>query len=303
MNDPSLPLTDDDLSAHLDGEGGPDLAARIADDPVATARLEELRAAAHAVRGATVPPLGADAVDDLLAGALAASDSAPDGRSDPAEHVVTPLAGRRRTGPPWLVAAVVLVLMAVGLGLVWSGTRGSSTDDTASSAGVAERQVDEDTTESAADGDSGGATEGGEATSGGGAAHGSDSPTTAAAEPGLDSADEAADLPDLGPFETPEALRTSLADAFPAAAPTSDATITTSSVDRCAGLLREVLPVEGDPTHVGVAQVGTETVLVYEFTATADPGSTSTTVAGAPATTLTTAVRPAACDPLFVFQR
>lgn len=296
MNDPSLPLTDDELSAHLDGEGGPDLAARIADDPVATARLEALRAAAGAVRGATVPPLRADVVDDLLAGALAASGSAADGPSDPAEHVVAPLAGRRRTGQPWLVAAVVLVLMAVGLGLVWSGTRGGGTDDTASSAGIAERQLDESTTESAADGDS-------SAAEGGDAAGGSASPTTAAAEPGLGSDGEAAALPDLGPFETPEALRTSLADAFPDAAPTTDATITTSSVDRCAGLLREVLPVEGDPTHVGVARVGTETVLVYEFTATADPGSTSTTVAGAPATTLTTAVRPAACDPLFVFQR
>ena len=134
------------------------------------------------------------------------------------------------------------------------------------------------------------------------------SPPTTMATESLGSAEGGVALPDLGTFATAEELRTSLATAFPAGAATttassSDGPLTDTSVTRCAGLLREVLPVEDDPTNVGFAQVGGETVLVYEFTATPDPGSTSTTAAGAPATTLTTAVRPAACDPLFVFQR
>ncbi|MEZ5177416.1 MAG: hypothetical protein R2746_03800 [Acidimicrobiales bacterium] len=117
------------------------------------------------------------------------------------------------------------------------------------------------------------------------------------------------DLPDLGAFDTPEALRSSLADGFPADAPTgraatSEGPIEQVGVDRCAGLLREVLPVTDQaPTQVGFARVGSETVLVYEFTAAPDRAASTTTTPGAAPTVLTTAVRPQACDPLFVFQR
>lgn len=298
MNDPRPPLTDDELSSHLDGEGAPDLDARLAADPAATARLDQLRGAADAVHHAAVEPLPADVVDDLVARALEAAVATGGAPSEPGDHVVAPLRGRGRTGPPWLVAAVVLVLMAVGLGLVWSGTRGGSTEDTATGASAG-RSADEATRDAAAEG--AGSTAGADGDASGGQE--SSPPTTTSAEAGLGSADDGVTLPDLGAFETSEELRSSLADAFPASVPAGPASIAETAVDRCAGLLREVLPVEGDPTHVGFAQVGGETVLVYEFIATPDEGSTTTTVAGAPATTLTTAVRPAACDPLFVFQR
>ena len=99
------------------------------------------------------------------------------------------------------------------------------------------------------------------------------------------------------------------ADGFPADAPTgraatSEGPIEQVGVDRCAGLLREVLPVTDQaPTQVGFARVGSETVLVYEFTAAPDRAASTTTTPGAAPTVLTTAVRPQACDPLFVFQR
>lgn len=296
MNDAPSPLTDDDLSAHLDGEGGPDVADRLAADPAAADRLSELRAAADAVRAVPVVPLEAHVVDALVTRALAAPPSAADGPGAAGDPAGRPLAGRRRANPQWLVAAVVLVLVSAGLALVWSGTHGGAADDTASSAGLTERQADgpaSDATESA-----------GSATAGTG---GGDAATDGDGTAG--STGQAANLPDLGSFETSDALRSSLATAFPADAAAGTATsdgapVTEAAVDRCVGLLREVLPVEGDPTHTGFARVGAETVLVYEFTATPDHGSTTTsTIAGQALTTLTTAVRTDACDPLFVFQR
>jgi anti-sigma factor RsiW len=299
MNDSPRPLTDEDLSAHLDGQGPADLAARLAADPAATARLHELRAAAGAVRDASVAPLDPDPVDDLVGRALAAPEPAAGRPTDQEDQLVVPLAHRRRTGPPWLVAAVVVTLMAVGLGLVWSGTRGGGAEDTATGSSDLGLEVDEAAPESSGDGAAADRDAPGD---------GASNPPSTTASDGLATAEEAVALPDLGAFETSEDLRASLATAFPASAATTTAAseagpITDASVDRCAGLLREVLPVEDDPTHVGFARVGSETVLVYEFEASPDPGSTTTTLAGAPPTTLTTAVRPAACDPLFVFQR
>lgn len=306
MNDPLTPLTDDDLSAHLDGEGGPDVAARLAADPGARSRLEQLRTAAAAVREAPVPPLEPSLVDQLVTRALEAPASEGDHPPAPGDAVVAPLGTRRRADPQWLVAAVVLVLVAAGLALVWSGTRGGGADDTATSAATAERQVDEAAPESAVDG--AGSAAGGDTAADADSGGSASSPTTLGPEAGLGYAGDGVALPDLGTFETSELLRSSLAAAFPADAATATATssgqpITEVTVERCAGLLQEVLPVDGDPTHTGVARIGQETVLVYEFTASADPDASTTTVAGAPATTLTTAVRPAACDPLFVFQR
>lgn len=304
MNDPRPPLSDDELSAHLDGEGAPDLADRIAAEPRAAARLEELRAAATAVSGARVDDLAPSVVDDLVRRALDAGPDVDGGASaagTDADAVVTPLARPARSAPSLLVAAVVLVLVAAGLGLVYSGTRGGDATDTAASGGsaTAERQADEAAPEVAEDADTSGAGSDGAA---GGASPTTTTSTGAAAYAGIE-------LPDLGTFDTPEALRSSLGPGFPASVPTARAStdagpIEQIAVDRCAGLLREVLPVTADdPTHVGVARVAGETVLVYELVSEPDRTASTTTEAGAPATTLTTAVRPQACDPLFVFQR
>lgn len=304
MNDPRPPLTDDELSAHLDGEAAPDVAERLAADPEAAARLEQLRGAAATLGAAPVTPLAADVVDDLVGRAVAAADrdAAPDA-------VVAPLRPSRRSFPSVLVAAVVLVLVAAGLGLVWSGTHGGDPTDTASKGATAERQADQAAPEASGGGSvSTTAAAGSGGDSGGSTASGAAStpPTTAAAD--VDTSAAGVELPDLGAFETPEALRSSLATAFPATAPTgrgaTDAgPLGQTAIDRCAGLLVEVLPVTGDPTHVGFAQVAGQTVLVYEFTAEVDAAASTTTVPGAAPTTLTTAVRPQACDPLFVFQR
>lgn len=307
MNDFSAPLTDDDLSAHLDGEGGPHVADRLASDPNARARLVELRSAADALRSASVVPLAPDLVDGLVDRALVASGSAQDPAGGPDDSTVVPLAERARRAQQWLVAAVVLVLVGAGLALVWSGTRDHGIDQTASSTGAAEREADPSAPERAQD--AGGATAGAGDDTGGDTDDTGSNPTTPSSDASLGSGERALPLPDLGTFATSDELRSSLAAAFPAdttstSASSGGAPITEVSVERCAGLLREVLPVTGDPSHTGVARVGDETVLVYEFTASPDHGSTTTApTPGQPATTLTAAVRPAACDPLFVFQR
>lgn len=309
MNDPLPPLTDDDLSAHLDGEAGTDVVARLATDPAARTRLDELRAAAQAVTDASVTPLEPELADDLIARALDAPAAAEDVATPGDEAVVTPFTGRRGASSQWLVAAVVLVLVAAGLALVWSGTRDTGGDDLASETAASEREADATAPEAGGDGaaNSAAGSAGDASSADTDAGAGSNAPTTAT-EGALAYADEGVTLPDLGSFDTSEALRTSLATAFPADVAAGPAVgpsgpITDAAVERCAALLIEVLPVEGDPLNTGMARVSGETVLVYEFGAAPEAGSTTTTVAGAPATSLTTAVRPAACDPLFVFQR
>ena len=107
----------------------------------------------------------------------------------------------------------------------------------------------------------------------------------------------------LGSFPTAAALRTSLAQAFPAEPAAAKPSVTTAALNRCAGLLQQVLPVAGGPTHVGVATVAGETVAVYEFAGAPDATSTQSSTTLPRATTLTVAVHPAACDRVFAFQR
>lgn len=128
MSHAASPLTDEDLCAVLDGEAPDELVERVRADAAAQHRLDQLRTASLHLRGAVPPPLDADTVDDLIARALADVPSSGPG------SLATLQSGRRPSSAPrWLVAAIVVVLAAIGLGLVWSGTRPTGRGPVASS--------------------------------------------------------------------------------------------------------------------------------------------------------------------------
>ena len=301
MNDQPTPLTDHDLSAYLDGEADEGLAARIETDATAQARLAQLRAASTALTDEPVTPLAPGVVDDLIATALAAADASPaNGSTDAEVHPLAPPQPARRGVPSWLVAAVVVVLMGVGLALVWSGTHSktSSTSDLATSA------TTEKSAESKAAADSDAAT-GGDASASAATPDASGSAHSGSATTIAPSASVTADTAviQLGSFPTAAALRTALARAFPTEPNAAKPSVTTAALNRCSGLLQQVLPVAGGPVHVGVATVAGKTVAVYEFVGAPDATSAEGSTTVPRATTLTVAVHPAACDRVLAFQR
>jgi hypothetical protein len=114
---PNHPTDDDEIvSAVLDGEATPDEVARVAADPVLSARLEVLRRVADAV-ATPVVPLDEAARTSLIDAAIAAA-TGPDAAET--GGVMDELAARRSrrgggSAVPWLAAAAVLVAL-VGLG-------------------------------------------------------------------------------------------------------------------------------------------------------------------------------------------
>ena len=307
MTDHTTP-TDDDLSLALDGEASPELLARIAASPEAQARLDQLRAAADRVAGSTVPPLDAGTVDGLISTALDTPIAPSRGAST----------GR---GPaPWLVAAAVILLMAVGLTLVWAG-RGSEDDQASarfdsvgqsisSAESSGSDQADSSFSESA--GKSGTAESTGEQTASPAGGHGS--ATTVVADSG------ASDLPlvFLGTYPSGNRLRAATASSWADAVEDSDSPLTYSgstttpdggagrrgmvpappadeSVDRCAQQLQVTLSLEDGPVQTGYATVEDDEVLVYEFA--------TTSARDGKETTLVAAVGVDACNEVVIFER
>lgn len=281
---PTSPLSDDELSADLDGEVAPDVHAAIEADPAAVARRAELARARAAVGAATVPALDPRTVDDLVGRALEAAD----------DGTVVPLAraGAGRRGPaPWMVAAAVLLLMAAGLALIYTGRDADETAMTTSG----------DTPSTLAAGDA----EGGmEAADGARPAdelsaselpqHGAVVPETGAAATTIDPND----VGFLGAFDDPAALRTAAAAQLVASTepPPSDATEPSiESLDRCDQQLRAVLETEETSIERGWALVDGDTVLVYGFERPAFSDGSPTTVVAA--------VGIAACEQVVLFER
>jgi Putative zinc-finger len=115
---------DELLSAYLDGEATPAAVARIEADPVARARLAELRAAAALV-ATPVDSLPPDRADTAIAAALAAR---PNGAT------VIDLARRRRLLTVASIAAAVLLLGGIAIGVSRSRSSSPTAVATASSA-------------------------------------------------------------------------------------------------------------------------------------------------------------------------
>ena len=308
MTDHSTP-TDDELSLALDGKADAALQARIDASPEAQARLEQLRAAATLVSGTPIPPLDAEVVDGLIATA-----------------VDTPIAPNQRVaarrGPtPWLVAAAVILLMAVGLSLVWAG-RGSEGDQanatfqtvgdsiSAESSSEAPEEADAQFTETEA---------GAQASTGAGKASEAP-PGSHGAGTTLVPSTTSGDLPRiyLGSYPDGDALRSatasSLAETWRSSgsiaaydrSTTAEGPNGTSArgagdvpslaaVDRCAEQLRVTLSLKAGPIQTGYALVDGASVLVLEFAAVSsvDGGET----------TLVAAVGTDACDEVVIFER
>jgi hypothetical protein len=340
------PLTDDDLSAVLDGEAPAHVVARAEADPAARARLAELRAAADFV-AAPVAALPDDVVDRLVSRALDAADQAfddrpgtaaaaiatpldaradadaeadddgagagDDGSSDGGsgdradertdDDVVLPLAPRRsarRAAPPtWLVAAVVAALVAVGLGLVWSGRSQDRTDTATSTAATSKSAEGAGRDSSGAGSVADGADEADGDTSSDAAGGGHGSPATTAVPPTDTQASSAGPAIDLGTFPSTAALRESLRASFPesrnAYRAEDSSSPTAVAVARCAAQVQVTLSLDDPPTASGVATVAGDRVLVYEF-------ATRSFDDRAP-TTLVSAVTVDACDPVLTFER
>ena len=313
MTEPLPPLTDEDLSAVLDGEAGPEVVARVQADPAARARMDAFRAAGDALRQAPVVPPDGGTVDDLIGRALAEADQAagtPDDDADQDDQddqdgstaVLTPLASPRgrRGAPRWLVAATIVALVAVGLGLVWSG-RGTEGGD------VAQRTAGGSASSQEYDAESGGGAGRGDASDPADpSASGKPVPgdTTAAESSPSPAADDAVDapLPDLGTFATFEALRESLRISFPEPTPetrtspgTSPGLPSVAQVDRCDTQMQQVFDIPGGPTDTGIATVDGETVLVFEYA--------RDSFADAQPTTFVTVVSPEACTAELSFER
>lgn len=305
MTEPLPPLTDEDLSAVLDGEAGPEVVARVQADPAARARVDAFRAAGDALRQAPVDPLDAATVDHLIAGALASADGAgtADGAAT-ADHdrgtdaVVTPLAPRRnnRGAPRWLVAAAIIALVAVGLGLVWSGVSNDGDSN------LAQQTADQsgDSSEESDSGAGGGGDSGGAAiepeapdTEGTGGEGPQAVPTTTGESA---SEDTIPDVVDLGGFASFDALRTALRTTFPASATARENDgPSQEQIDRCDTQMRQVFEIADGPVNTGIATVADQEVIVFEY----DRPSFAD---GRP-TTFVTAVTPDACTAELSFER
>ncbi|MGN6693347.1 MAG: hypothetical protein ACTHN0_04150 [Aquihabitans sp.] len=299
------PLSDDDLSLALDGEADAELLARIHADPEAQTRLDELRAAQALLTGSSIPPLGDDVVDGLVATAI----------DTPVAPVRTGRTGQRRAAP-WIVAAAVILLMAVGLSLVWAGR--SDDQDQAGASLTAQDAAAEKTEGTAADSSFSDSAAGGSSATDEGPSGGHGSPTTVASPTA--SAD-AVPVLYLGSYSSGADLRTATATSLDDAWQKSGARLqygdttteaddeaagrrglsaqnppSQSSVDRCAEQLQVTLSMEKAPIQTGYATVAGKDVLVYEF------ATTSAKDAGRE-TTLVAAVGADACDEVVFFER
>jgi hypothetical protein len=299
------PFDDLQLSAALDDDVDAGVAARIEQDPEAQVRLDQLRTARDLVAAATVDPLPRATVDHLLTTALGAADTDTDtdeaGSAPTAPDVVAPSTGRRPGPvPAWLVAAVVLVLMGVGLSLVYAGRD----DDTE----VAVSEVGQSGAE-AADGGAGARTDGetGAPDAGSTAAAEAEAPEPdgAATEgAGTDDAPTATTLSPtgvpvlvpLGSFTDADALRVHLRDGFPAPAAGSEPATETDldAAFRCLGKIDGMFGTGSEPVQVGLATVADEPTVVYELPYRTDDGRD---------TTLVVAVGELTCIPSLSFQR
>ena len=301
MTDHSTP-TDDDLSLAHDGEADAELLARIEASPEAQARLEQLRAASRLVGNAPVPPLADGTVDELIATAL-------DTPVAPARRTST--TSRRRGAAPWLVAASVVLLMAVGLSLVWAGR--SSDDDQASATKASESAdgIEAAGGGSVADSASPSAEE---RTAAGMVPGGHGAPTTTAAATGSQAVPP---IVYLGTYPSGDRLRAATASSFTEALDASGSPLefgdpdpgaggeeinrtmpappAQTAVDRCAEQLQITLSLEAGPLQTGYAVVDDTDVLVYEFA--------TTSARDAKETTLVAAVGADACDEVVLFER
>jgi hypothetical protein len=284
--DPPTPFTDDDLSADLDGEVTSAVHDAIEDDPAARARRAELARARALVASSSTPSLAPDVAERLLDAAI-----------DAADRPLAPVAPLRRwRGPaPWQVAAAVILLVAVGLSLVYTGR--DQVDDLASTAATS--------LDDGAEGEQlAGGSEGLDGSNGAGPEaldlppHGGDLATSAPASRGGVAESAGPEATYLGSFGSADELRAALALVTEAdqtvQAPAIDPP-SVASLDRCDDQIQVVLEIDAPASIRGYALVDGRVVLVYEY---ARPSFAD----GTP-TTLVVGVGVEACEQVITFER
>ncbi len=308
------PLDDLDLSAVLDGEADEAVLERLSADPAAQARLGQIEAVRALVATAPVPEPSADQVDALVATAIAAADidptsgahGAPNDTRSGAEHLTgttpVPASRRSRAVPPWLVAAAVVVLVALGLSLVWMGRDadtqvafdqvGASIDSQATSGADAGASRNESFDDDAEAPDTAAAEMAPDALL-------EDAPSGAPTTTGPRSGADVPTLVHLGEFSDVDALREHLREGFPA--DPSDGSLPETGIEddlaaafRCLGKVDGLFEPAGDPTDVGLAIVDGQPNVVYDLPYVTDEGRE---------TTLVIAVDEVSCIPVLAFQR
>lgn len=269
MNPNPAPISDEELSAVLDGEADQATVDRVAADPAASARLASFRSVAAGVRSEPVRALDPQTIDILVARAIDEGMGAvpSEGAAPGTGAVVTPMPAPRRSTrmPPWLVAAAVIVFVAVGLGLLFAGTRTTGGQDQASTS-ADQRSAAPDADRTTA-GERGSASDGATPP----APTVPSSPAFPEAPPSTSPGEGSFDRPliDLGTFADTDALRTALADTFPTG-PTVAAEASVPTVDqinRCSLLMKQIFSLKAEPRSTGVATVGGTQLIVFEFDA------------------------------------
>ncbi|MCB0986185.1 MAG: hypothetical protein H6519_02165 [Microthrixaceae bacterium] len=297
MNPIPPSLDDEALSEILDGTATDELRGRVDADPSALRRLDALRSARD-LTATPVTPLDPIDMASLVQLALA-SDEGEDGL--PLQHGeglssprVVPIKGGTGAGVPgWLVAAVVVVLVGIGLSLVYSGRDDGADFATVGSQLTAEGSGDAATGLQSSARDSA-AEPAPEAETSAGAGVAAESPALTTTAPGP-AEGAAPTLVELGEFDDADALRIHLKDAFPEAGSDQAASeVDLDSAFRCLGKVDGMFNTGSDPLHVGLATIAGERSVVYELPYRADDGRD---------TTLVVAVGERTCIPTLSFQR
>lgn len=312
MNAHTEPLDDLELCSVLDGEASPEVLARLQNDPAGQSRLDQLRAAREAVGSSSVEPMEAATLDDMIGRALAELGKPSPAGTDsegPGSDVVAPLSRTaKRSVPSWLVAAVVVVLVGIGLGLVRSGTRSDSEAkfETAGAA-ISSRSdpseldesagtdsalaVEESASDAAAD-DAAASSPLPEAEAGEGSA-GLSTTTAPSTAPSAE-----AQLVQLGDFEDTDDLREHLRGGFPTEpivdTDRGDGVTDLAAASLCLNKVKGLLDLSGEPIAAGLATVADQPMVVYELAYVTDDGRDTTVVM---------AVGELTCIPELTFQR
>ena len=297
MTTPPPPLTDEDVSAVLDGQADEATRARVLADPGARARIDAFHQVSQQIRNTAPVPLEPSVVDQLIGRALAA-EAAPSPVEDREAAVITPLPtsrGSRLGSPRWLVAAAVVVLAAVGLALVWSGTQQGGDDVTATATLSTDRPIDGSASDTDPSRTAEGSEDGGAESSVDAEFAPSEAPATSPATPGPVLG--GVPVGQLGSFDDPDALRTAVKDQFPedAATTTNSDRPSAAAIERCVTQSKQIFGLDGQPSGVALATVDGVTVVVLEFPATS--------VRDGGPTTFVTADEIETCNPILSFER
>jgi hypothetical protein len=290
MTSTPSPLDDDLLSSVLDGDADAATVARIAADPSASSRLSQLHDAQGMLAASSVPPLGDDVITAMIDSAVQTTSEHDD--QEPDRDGVVPIPSSR-TGPVpgWLVAAVVLILMGIGLTLVYTGRDQAEVAFNAVGSSIG---TSDDGSGDLADRGEASAVAPDAAAPAESEAAGAEATTTASA--GSETSDDVPVLVPLGDFTDSDALRVHLRDGFPqpdeSTPPSSEADL--DAAFRCLGKVDAMFNTDGDPVNVGLATVAGDRTVVYELPYETDDGT---------ATTLVLAVGELSCIPVLGFQR